>query len=90
MPFTGNSGGSCGFDALHVERLLVSPERDFDCVLVWSFSGLSRNARWFADLRRTMQVHGMKLVSVTESARRGVGVNFSDSLVFVEENLGAV
>ena len=89
-PFTGNSGGSHGLDALQIERLLVSPERDFDCVLVWSFSRLSRNARWFADLRRTMQVHGMKLVSVTESARRGAGVSLSDGLVFAEENLGAV
>ena len=59
-------------------------------MLVWSFSRLIRNARWFADLRRTMQVHGMKLESVTESARRGAGVSFSDSLVFAEENLGAV
>ena len=43
MAFTGNSGGSRGLDALQVERLLVSPERDFDSVLVWSFSRLSRN-----------------------------------------------
>ena len=31
-PFTGNSGGSCDFDALQVERLSASPERGrFGC-----------------------------------------------------------
>ena len=44
----------------------ASSERDFDAVVVWSYSRLSRNVRRFITLRRTLSDAGVRLVSVTE------------------------
>ena len=45
-----------------------STERDFDLVIVWSFSRVSRNPREFAQLRRTLAEAGVRIISATESA----------------------
>ena len=50
---------------------VVSEGRDFNAVLVWNHSRLSRNAAEFVELRRTLREHGVDLVSASESARLG-------------------
>ena len=47
----------------------ASSERDFDAVVVWSFSRLSRNVQGFIALRRTLSDAGARVVSVVELSR---------------------
>ena len=49
----------------------VSEGRDFNAVLVWNHSRLSRNAAEFTELRWTLRENGIDLVLATESARLG-------------------
>ena len=81
--------GSAGHEWPAVAQLLddaASLERDFNAVVVWSFSWLSRNVQRFIALRRTLSDAGVRLVSVTEPTRetnlgemlRGLGVEPED------------
>ena len=81
--------GAAGPEWPAVAQLLddaASSERDFDAVVVWSFSRLSRNVQRFIALRRTLSDGGVRVMSVTEPARetnlsemlRGLGVEPED------------
>ena len=48
---------------------VVSEGREFNAVLVWNHSRLSRNAAEFVELRRTLREHGVDLVSVADGSR---------------------
>ena len=48
---------------------VVSEGREFNAVLVWNHSRLSRNVAEFAELRRTLREHGVDLVSISDSSR---------------------
>ena len=50
---------------------VVSEGRDFNAVLVWNHSRLSRNAAEFAELTRKLRENGIDLVLASESARLG-------------------
>ena len=50
---------------------VVSEGRDFNAVLVWNYSRLSRNAAEFAELTRKLRENGIDLVLASESARLG-------------------
>ncbi len=61
--------GSAGPEWPAVAQLLddaASSERDFDAVVVCSFSQLGRNVQRFIALRRTLSDAGVRVVSVTE------------------------
>ena len=47
---------------------VVSEGREFNAVLVWDHSRLSRNAVELADVRRTLREHGVDLVSVADGS----------------------
>lgn len=47
----------------------ASSDRDFDAVVFWSCSRMSRNVQRFIALRRTLSEAGARVVSVTEPAR---------------------
>ena len=47
---------------------VVTPGREFNAVLVWNHSRLSRNRAEFAELRRTLREHGVDLVSVANGS----------------------
>ena len=47
---------------------VVSEGREFNAVLVWNYSRLSRNAAEFVELRRTLREHGVDLVSVADGS----------------------
>ena len=48
---------------------VVSEGRDFNAVLVWNHSRLSRNAAELAELTRKLREHGVDLVSVADGSR---------------------
>ena len=48
---------------------VVSEGRDFNAVLVWNYSRLSRNAAELAELTRKLREHGVDLVSVADGSR---------------------
>ena len=48
---------------------VVSEGRDFNAVLVWNHSRLSRNAAELAELTRKLGEHGVELVSVADGSR---------------------
>ena len=47
---------------------VVSESREFNAVLVWDHSRLSRNAAELAEVRRTLREHGVDLVSVADGS----------------------
>ena len=48
---------------------VVFEGREFNAVLVWDHSRLSRNAAEFAEVRRTLREHGVDLVLVADGTR---------------------
>ena len=48
---------------------VVSEGREFNAVLVWNYSRLSRNAAELAELTRKLREHGVDLVSVADGSR---------------------
>ena len=48
---------------------VVSEGREFNAVLVWNYSRLSRNAAELAELTRKLGEHGVELVSVADDSR---------------------
>ena len=48
---------------------VVSEGREFNAVLVWNYSRLSRNAAELAELTRKLREHGIDLVSVADGSR---------------------
>ena len=50
---------------------VVSEGREFNAVLVWNYSRLSRNAAEFVELRRKLGEYGVDLVLASDSARLG-------------------
>ena len=46
---------------------VFSEGREFNAVLVWSYSRLSRNAPELAELQRALREHGIDLLSAAES-----------------------
>ena len=59
---------------------VVSEGRDFNAVLVWNHSRLSRNAAEFAELTRKLRENGIDLVLASESARLGARERQLDQL----------
>ena len=62
-------------------------EPEFDAVLVWNFSRLSRDRARFAEIRRTLADRGVRLVSATESTDP---VSLTDMLRELSEGTGDV
>ena len=48
---------------------VVSEGREFNAVLVWNYSRLSRNAAELAELTRKLREHGVDLVPVADGSR---------------------
>lgn len=76
-----------GFEALgdpcliRLMERVVSPERDFDLLIVWSFSSLGQNVARLAELLRILSKHGVRLVSATETVVQGSGVDALCALI---------
>ena len=70
---SGSDGRTPG-TALRLDQLLEdakSDECDFNAVVVWSFSRLSRDITRFAAVRQTLADYGIVLVSITETSNAG-------------------
>ena len=64
-------GDGVELDETALSRLVadvVTQGREFNAVLVWNYSRLSRNAAEFAEVRRTRREHGVDLVSVADGS----------------------
>ena len=63
-------GGGVELNETALSRLMadvISEGHEFNAVLVWNHSRLSRNAAELAEVSRTLREHGIDLVSATES-----------------------
>ena len=67
-------GEGVELDVTALSRLLddvVSDGREFNAVLVWNHSRLSRNVAQLAEVKRTLREHGVALVSAADTLGLG-------------------